>query len=61
MDIKLKEPWLVAAWPGMGGIAQIAGAYLVQKLGAHQIATISPKPYFDVRSIRVSAGLSTLR
>ena len=33
-NIELRDPWLVAVWPGMGGIAQIAGQFLVRELGA---------------------------
>ncbi len=57
MDVKLNAPWLVAVWPGMGGIAQIAGSYLVEKLGARQLAEVQPEAYFDVQSVQVSAGL----
>lgn len=57
MDIELRNPWLVAVWPGMGGIAQIAGSYLVHELGARQVAEVSPEPYFDVRSVSVKSGL----
>lgn len=56
--MNLREPWLVAVWPGMGGIAQIAGGFLVDELGAQPLAEISAEAYFDVRSIKVSAGLA---
>ena len=57
MEQELNDPWLVAVWPGMGGIAQIAGATLVQQLGARRMAEIRPEPYFDPSSIQVSGGL----
>jgi proteasome assembly chaperone (PAC2) family protein len=54
----LRDPWLVAAWPGMGGVAQIAATFLAQKLEAREIAEIKPAGYFDQRSIRVSKGIA---
>jgi proteasome assembly chaperone (PAC2) family protein len=54
----LHDPWLVAAWPGMGGVAQIAATFLAQKLGARELAVIDPAGYFDLRSIRVQQGLA---
>ena len=30
--LKLKNPWLVAVWPGMGHVAMSAGYYLMAKL-----------------------------
>jgi proteasome assembly chaperone (PAC2) family protein len=58
MTHDLTDPWLVAAWPGMGGVAQIAATFLAQKLGAKEIAVIDPAGYFDLRSIRVQEGLA---
>jgi proteasome assembly chaperone (PAC2) family protein len=57
MDPDLKDPWLIAAWPGMGGVAQIAGNYLTQKLGARPAVPFAPGDHFDVRAIRVQAGI----
>jgi proteasome assembly chaperone (PAC2) family protein len=53
----LVDPWLVAAWPGMGGVAQIAGQYLVRTLGARPIAELEPREHFDVQSVHVKGGL----
>ncbi|MFZ9936390.1 MAG: hypothetical protein ACO3JG_04960 [Luteolibacter sp.] len=38
---KLHDPWLVAAWPGMGGVAITAGYYLMAKLGMHLLMEFS--------------------
>ena len=57
MTNELKAPWLVAVWPGMGGIAQIAGSALIHQLEAQQIATVSAESYFDVRSVKIRSGL----
>ena len=52
-----RKPWLVAIWPGMGGVAQIAGHYLAQKLGAAEVAQIPPGDHFEVQSVQVEGGL----
>lgn len=54
---ELHSPWLVAVWPGMGGVAPIAGGYLAEKLGALPIADLQPDGFFDVHSIEVRGGL----
>jgi proteasome assembly chaperone (PAC2) family protein len=53
----LREPWLVAAWPGMGAVAQIAASHLVRTLEAEVIATVPPENYFDVSAIPIENGL----
>jgi proteasome assembly chaperone (PAC2) family protein len=53
----LEQPWLVTAWPGMGGVAQIAASYLVQKLRAAAIGEVDAAPWFDVEAVRVAGGL----
>ena len=54
----LKDPWLVAAWPGMGGGALIAGTYLAQDLGAEKVAELPPRSYFDLDKIQISRGIA---
>lgn len=54
---RLEQPWLVAAWPGMGGVAQIAASYLVQQLGAEQLEIVAAQDYFEQRAVTVKAGL----
>ncbi|MCP3920605.1 MAG: hypothetical protein GY711_34195 [bacterium] len=56
-DLKLDSPWLVAAWPGMGGVAQIAGRYLVQKLSAVPVAEMEAGGYFDLTAVEVREGI----
>ena len=36
--LHLHHPWLVAVWPGMGGVAVNAGYYMLAKLGMHVMA-----------------------
>jgi proteasome assembly chaperone (PAC2) family protein len=57
MGVHLTDPWLVAAWPGMGGVALLAGTYLLEKLGAVPVAQLLPDAYFDVQQVKVKDGL----
>jgi uncharacterized protein len=57
MKFPLTRPWLLAAWPGMGGVAKIAGRYLAEQLQAEVVAEISPDDYFDLQGVQVRAGL----
>lgn len=57
MNSDLERPWLVAAWPGMGAVAQIAGTYLVQKLEAEQMSEIPAQEFFDPQSVPVRSGI----
>ena len=54
---KLKTPWMVAVWPGMGHVAISAGYYLMAKLGMHGLAEFSPRELFDIDHVEVKAGL----
>lgn len=55
----LKDPWLIAAWPGMGNVAVNAAGYLVNQLNAAPISEIQPGEFFDVQAIEVRDGLAT--
>lgn len=57
METPSNKAWLVAVWPGMGAVAQIAGTYLVGKLGARPVAELDARPYYAPDSISVRAGL----
>lgn len=57
--LKLKDPWLVAVWPGMGHIALNAGYYLLSKLGMHVIAEYESMDFFDVEHVEVKEGIIT--
>jgi len=43
---KLKSPYMVAAWPGMGNVALKAGTYLREKLAAEEFGEIEPAGFF---------------
>lgn len=48
---KLKAPHMVAAWPGMGGVAIIATRYLAEKLQAEELGSIAPENFFDISGV----------
>ena len=56
-EIRLKSPWLVAVWPGMGNVAISAGFYLMAKLGMHLLAEFPAGELFDVDHVDVKGGL----
>lgn len=57
IEPELREPWLVAVWPGMGAVAHIAGSYLQQLLQAQPVAEVDSSNWFDLRSVRVKKGV----
>lgn len=54
---RLKQPYMVAAWPGMGGVAIIAARYLVEKLGAEEFGRIAPEGFFDVSGVLIEGSI----
>lgn len=54
---KLHESWLIAAWPGMGAVAQLAASFLAQKLGAKIVEDVDMRTLVEPRSVDVRAGL----
>ncbi len=54
---KLKDPILVAAWPGMGHVAMTACYYLIAKLGMEFRAEYATSDLFDVDHVAVESGL----
>ena len=59
-ELKLRNPWLVAVWPGMGHVALNAGIYLLAKLGMSVIAEFESSELFDVEHVEVKDGLITM-
>ena len=43
---KLRNPYLVAAWPGMGNVASKAVEFLLEKLSSREFARITPDEFF---------------
>ena len=54
----LKEPWLIAAWPGMGNVAVAAAGYMIVKLGAKLTSELPARELFDVPHIEVKKGIA---
>ena len=56
-ELELKDPWLVAVWPGIGHVAVSAGYYLMAKMGMHMFAEFSARELFDDDFVEVKDGL----
>lgn len=54
---KLKNPYLICAWPGMGEVAFKAATYLVDKLKATEFAEIMPDDFFYLTASIVQKGV----
>ncbi|MEM0106806.1 MAG: PAC2 family protein [Candidatus Micrarchaeaceae archaeon] len=58
-DLKLKNPILVAGWPGVGNVGKIATEYLIHQLKAKKIAILT-SPYFPHEVIMSPSGRITM-
>ena len=54
---KLKSPYLIVAWPGMGEVAYRAAMYLVESLKAEQFARLLPKDFFYQTGTSIQDGI----
>ena len=54
---RLKNPILVAAWPGMGDVALKAALYLKDKLGALEFAEMSSLDFFNPSGVWIDNSL----
>ena len=54
---RLKNPYLICAWPGMGEVAFKAAQYLIEKLNAEEFAQILPQDFFYLTTSIVQKGL----
>jgi proteasome assembly chaperone (PAC2) family protein len=54
---RLKKPYLIVAWPGMGEVAFKAAEYLVQELKAQEFARIIPDDFFYLTGSVISDGV----
>jgi proteasome assembly chaperone (PAC2) family protein len=57
MEEKLRDPWLLAVWPGMGGVAITAGYYLMAKLGMYLLVEFPATEIFETKEVEVKSGL----
>ena len=54
---KLKNPYLIVAWPGMGEVAFKAASYLVDKLKAEAFAEILGQEFFYLTGSVIHQGI----
>ena len=54
---KLKNPYLLCAWPGMGEVAFKAATYLIEQLKAEEFAEIPPEDFFYLTGSIVQEGI----
>jgi len=54
---RLKDPYLIVAWPGMGEVAFKAASYLVEKLKAEEFASIDAQDFFYLTGGTVKDGV----
>ncbi len=59
-DNRNERHWFIAAWPGMGNVAVIAGGYLVRKLGLKPVAVIDGAGRFEIGAVMVRGGRITV-
>ncbi|MFA6217434.1 MAG: PAC2 family protein [Candidatus Omnitrophota bacterium] len=57
---RLKSPYLIVAWPGMGEVAIKAATYLIEKLMASEFAEIPPEDFFYLTGSNVVDGILRL-
>jgi proteasome assembly chaperone (PAC2) family protein len=55
---RLKDPWMVGVWPGMGSIALIAGDQLIHQLQALPVGELDVRQYFELHGLDVSDGIA---
>lgn len=54
---RLRKPYLITAWPGMGEVAFKAASYLVEKLKAEELAEIAPEDFFYLTGSVIQDGV----
>ena len=55
---ELRDPWLVAAWPGMGSVATLAGSYLADQLQPEPAGTIPQGKFYTIDHVDVHDGIA---
>jgi len=54
---KLKKPYFIVGWPGMGNVAFKAASYLVEKLKAEEFAELLPEDFFYLSASVIKSGM----
>jgi len=57
---RLRNPYLIVAWPGMGEVAFKAAMYLVEKLHAEEFASIPAEDFFYLTASAIGDGVLKL-
>jgi proteasome assembly chaperone (PAC2) family protein len=57
---RLRNPYLIVAWPGMGEVAVKAATYIINKLKAEEFAEIPGKDFFYLTESIVKDGILSL-
>lgn len=57
---KLKNPYLLVAWPGMGEVAFRAATYLIDKLKAEEFASLPEEEFFYLTEVEIKKGILDL-
>jgi uncharacterized protein len=57
---KLRKPYLIVAWPGMGEVAFKSAMYLADKLKAEEFAQISSEEFFYLTGSAIREGILNL-
>ncbi len=55
---RLRQPVIIAAWPGMGLVGFNAVEFLRQTLGAEKVAEIHSTDFFSLQGVTVKEGIS---
>jgi uncharacterized protein len=54
---RLKKPYLIVAWPGMGEVAFKAANYLIEEFKAIEFAQIAPEEFFYLTGSVIASGI----
>ncbi|MCX5696725.1 MAG: PAC2 family protein [Candidatus Omnitrophica bacterium] len=57
---RLRSPYLICAWPGMGEVAFKAATYLIEKLQPEEFAEINPQDYFYTTASVIQEGILSI-
>jgi len=57
---RLRSPYFIVAWPGMGEVAFKSAKYIVEKLPATEFAELMPEDFFYLGSSMIKDGILNL-
>lgn len=56
---QLTQPWLVAAWPGMGGVGSAAASILIRELSPTLEHQLPERAFFELNHVEVEEGITS--